>query len=218
MAMVHAPQVLTAPRVAQYGLGAFFSARRTLRVVVIFTLVGAATALVGDAPLPSAGNAFAHDEFQTAVVLSLAPVAIAMVLGPATLSAMVAFERVAARRLTLQRVLHVMLVMGVAWLALLPASLRSQRGDAIGLVTENLFDACGVALLAGRLISPAHSWLVVFPYGFLSLLVAPALPSWATTLTVVNAHTSGTELAIAFLILGCGLVSFTCQRQPEDPG
>ncbi|MGL5857096.1 MAG: hypothetical protein ACRC35_01570 [Angustibacter sp.] len=225
--MVHGRAVLNRPalgrgRLATMSVGwqGFLACRSLGASLVVLVVIGVLAVLLGDAGLPSLTRSALADPLGDATVpevltpvLAAAPLVTATMTGLAVDGAMAGAERLAARDLSGYRVAHLVVLLLAAGAALWPAVLLSARADAAMLTVENLLGATAVAVLAAAFGRSGAGWVAVFPYGLVGLVVAPALPSWAAALLLVDSTTRSRDVVVntAALVL-CSGVLVACRR------
>ncbi len=181
----------------------FLGVRSTWLSIGVLAAIGALTWGLGDAALPSLAQPLSPTVSAPSPVLVAAPMACATVIVLSLAGSMAPLERLAAVDLTGYRIGHLMLLLSICVLTLLPAIYRSTWAGSGAVTIENLLGSTAVVLVLAALEQAEMSWLVLFPYGMLGLLVSPVLPPSAQRAFIINSTTDGIQLGInTALLLG----------------
>jgi hypothetical protein len=201
--------VLSGQRLRLGGLGQFLNVRSIWLSIAVLVLIGVATRGMGNAALPALTHPISESTAMTSPVLIAAPMACASVIGLAVDGSMAAAESLAARDLTWHRVGHLVLLLTVSVLALLPAVSHSSWAGSLMVTVENLVGSAVVALAMATLGRTELSWMVLFPYGLLGLMVSPTLPGPVRWVFVINPTASAWQFWANIGLLLAATACFT---------
>lgn len=171
--------------------------------------------------LMSLGLLLGDNDTVSSMLLTIAPVGVAAVVGVSLRSPFGEVERIASASLATLRLEQVSLLLGLAGISMSVGASIVATSQIAGTIVRNGAGYVGLALLGAWLLGAAVSWLPALAYGG-GVLIADSAGLWTGHWWMWPAEppSSGSALAIALLTLAAGVAtsSIKGEREPLPDG